>query len=150
MGGILMIKIIRLGIIKLFKYLILIAICFFVENILDSINALEMLDKDIKYISMNDVLVCFGIAIVMFGLFVFINKNVSTVFIWIKKHSNHINILLFVSGIALFYKCEYNYQWWISVMECLLAYILVDYETTQIYNYNLKECQWLEIGRAHV
>lgn len=111
---------------KVLKNFMVVVLCIYMEIILESLHFFDSLEQDIKHISINGVLVCYGLVGVFFCLYTCVQKRITSVYAWIKRHRQYIMIIIFVFEIFIMYKCKENYQWWICIVEYILMYGLID------------------------
>ena len=78
---------------KIVRYLGLAAICFWGERILESLELLEIFDRDIRCVNMNGVLCSLGIVIILM-VWMSLKKDISSTHIWLKKNRQYVMTIL--------------------------------------------------------
>lgn len=129
----------RVGVIKLCKYLLLTLLCLFVQYILNEFGMLKLFDRNMKYITIEGVLISTVVLVLLFSVYIFFQRKMSPLFIMLKRQKQRIIMLIFLFEIVLVYKSHGLFQLLISIIVCLTLYIILDYETTKTYKYGLEE-----------
>lgn len=142
---------------KIVRYLGLAAICFWGEKILESIGLIEIFDRDIKYVTMNGVLLALtGVIIFIIGMLM--KNDISSTHIWLKKNRQYVMTILCIIEGLIFFKSKAGWQWGIGAFEFIIACVLIDYETSRTYKYSINSIQQVNsnfvekpvVGRIHL
>lgn len=128
-------------IVKIIKFVWRIILCIIVEEVLKSLNLLDIFNKDIKFVSLNCVFIVLAILVMafMFISILAINKYILSMILMFKKHRGQMFSGIFMLNILVLYKCHFNYEWVTSSIEFLLLYWTAENVMVKVCNYNLKK-----------
>lgn len=130
----------RIMALKIVRYLGLVAICFWGERILESLELLEIFDRDIRCVNMNGVLCSLGIVIILM-VWMGLKKDISSTHIWLKKNRQYVMTILCIIEGLIFFKSKTLWQYGTSILEFICLYVLIDYETSRMYKYSISSTQ---------
>lgn len=124
---------------KILKFILLIIICFTVQQILDVFGLLEILNRDINILTIDEFLEIYGVISILFFVFSLFQFEINSLNTFLKKHCKYIVIALWIVELVVLYKCSLLYQFQICIIEFGVIYYCLDYISVKTYKYKMME-----------
>lgn len=127
---------------KVVVYFVVVIANYLMYSFLDICGALKIFTNDIvKHINIYVFLVLLGVTIILFGIWVIIEKEISDLHILIIKYKYTIYVCMFILGVFFWKKNSLNQNYIASTIlaiELLGLYILIEYESTKLFAYKFE------------